>query len=165
MATAAHPQLETTYRPADDGSTHINVYSRGRTELGRILTHFAHTPVDLPDHGWFASLEAYWYWLQCTDEHAREQLRPLHGYRAKKVGRHLRVPDFGRADELEFRRSIARATRAKICQTPGLAHAVAESTLPFVHYYLYPSRIVIPRNCGWIMETLEYYRHRLQKPR
>lgn len=33
--------------PLEDGITHINVYSKGATELGRLLTNFAHTPLHI----------------------------------------------------------------------------------------------------------------------
>ena len=48
--------------PQNDGITHINVYSKGKTTLGRWLTNFAHTPIDTID-GHFESIEGYWYWL------------------------------------------------------------------------------------------------------
>jgi hypothetical protein len=50
-------------KPSEDGVTHINVYSRGNTELGRLLSNFAHTPFSHPEFGEFASVEGFWYWL------------------------------------------------------------------------------------------------------
>jgi hypothetical protein len=44
-------------KPSEDGVTHINVYSRGNTELGRLLSNFAHTPFSHPEFGEFASVE------------------------------------------------------------------------------------------------------------
>lgn len=150
------------FLPATDGQDHINVYSQGRTELGRLLSNFAHTPFAVAEHGRFGSVEAYWYWLQCDDAVARERLRDLHGFRAKQVGRELRVPDYGRVHDVEFRRSIARAIREKIRQTPALARLLAASTLPFTHYYVYGAKVVTPANNEWILETITYYRTRLR---
>lgn len=150
------------YDPALDGVDHINVFSRGRTELGRVLSNFAHTPFTVQGDGTFASVEGYWYWLQCEHADARERLRPLHGYAAKKAGRALRVPDYGRVHDLEFRRSIARAIREKIRQTPGLAARLAASTLPFAHYYVYGEKVVTPADNEWILDTFAYYRAKLR---
>ena len=51
---------EKTFLPAEDGITHVNVYSRGLTTLGRWLSNFAHCPIETED-GPFASIEGYWY--------------------------------------------------------------------------------------------------------
>lgn len=150
------------YDPALDGVDHVNVYSEGRTELGRLLSNFAHTPFTVPGDGMFGSVEAYWYWLQCDDPGARERLRPLYGYRAKQTGRALRVPDYGRVHDLAFRRAIARAIREKIRQTPRLTAMLARSTLPFAHYYVYDGKVVVPANNEWILEAIAYYRDRLR---
>lgn len=157
-----HTEAPAAFDPAMDGVDHINVYSRGRTELGRVLTNFAHTPFTVPEHGTFASVEGYWYWLQCPDGAARERLRPLHGFRAKQVGRELRIPDYARVHDLEFRRRVARAIREKIRQTPGLAAMLAASTLPFAHYYVYGEKVVVPANNQWILESIEYFRAKLR---
>lgn len=50
--------------PTKDGIDHINVYSKGKTALGRFLSNFAETDLETKD-GHFASVEAYWYWLTC----------------------------------------------------------------------------------------------------
>lgn len=162
MATAVSAEAP-SFVPANDGVDHINVYSQGATDLGRLLSNFAHTPFEVTGDGAFASVEAYWYWIQCTDVQARERLRHLYGYRAKQEGRRLRVPDYGRVHDLEFRRSIARAIRAKVSQTPGLAGLLAASDLPFAHYYIFGETVVTPANNGWIMDTIAYYRTKLQR--
>lgn len=150
-----------TFLPATDGIDHVNVYSQGRTDLGRLLSNFAHTLFVVPIHGRFASVEAYWYWLQCEDGKAREGLRGHFGFAAKQAGRALRVPDYGRADELEFRRCIARAIREKIWQTPGLAAALAGSALPLTHYYVFGQRVITPPGNEWILETIMYFREKI----
>jgi len=47
-----------------DGVTHVNIYSKAKTELGRWLSNFAYAPIRITGHGRFASIEAYWYWLK-----------------------------------------------------------------------------------------------------
>lgn len=65
-----------------DGVTHINVYSRGETAVGRWLSNFTRCSLETED-GNFESIEGYWYWLTTHDC----ELRELHGFLAKKVGR------------------------------------------------------------------------------
>lgn len=48
------------FEPKNDGIDHINVYSGGATELGRLLTNFAHTPFE-NEYGKFESVEGFWY--------------------------------------------------------------------------------------------------------
>lgn len=47
-----------------DGIDHINVYSKGKTALGRFLSNFAQVDLETKN-GNFSSVEAYWYWLTC----------------------------------------------------------------------------------------------------
>jgi hypothetical protein len=49
--------------PHKDGIDHINIYSRGKTEVGRQLSNFAHTPFTHKDYGYFNSVEGLWYYL------------------------------------------------------------------------------------------------------
>jgi hypothetical protein len=114
--------------PIEDGTTHINIYSKGRTPLGRALSNFAHTPFVSPDYGAFQSLEGFWYWFSTGRQH--DQLRTLHGYAAKKEGqRHPRV------ESGLFEQAICHATECKIRSHPALYVQLAQSTLPLVHYY------------------------------
>jgi hypothetical protein len=48
--------------PEEDGVTHINIYSKGKTELGRWLTNFSYSPFNHPEYGKFLSMEGFWYW-------------------------------------------------------------------------------------------------------
>lgn len=69
--------------PENDGIDHINIYSKGKTDLGRFLSNFAHTPISSSQFGNFESIEGLWYWLGTRNE----KLRNLHGFLAKKIGR------------------------------------------------------------------------------
>ena len=37
------------YKPKDDGITHINIYSQGKTQLGRFLSNFEPSPIETED--------------------------------------------------------------------------------------------------------------------
>ena len=130
-----------------DGISHINIYSKGRTALGRWMTNFAYTPVILPQ-GEFNSLEGYWYWLGTRDE----RLRKLSGFSAKQLGRALpskKIPNF---QEL-----IKEAMLIKLNSYPRWKSQFMQSTLPFKHYYVFNNRVV---NAGfqWIVDEWERLR-------
>ena len=59
--------------PTEDGITHINIYSKGQTELGKMLSNFAKFPIQTVD-GNFMSVEGYWYFLSIDEKFSeREQ--------------------------------------------------------------------------------------------
>lgn len=143
------------YRPEDDGITHINVWSKAKTELGRLLSNFANTPFDHPKYGYFASVEAFWYWLSAGKQN--NQIRSLYGYQAKKVGRLLRdeIKEKGQWENLpNFEAEIKKAILCKIEQNPKLAEALKNSILPLTHYYVWGDppnyRLTIPTEYNWI---------------
>lgn len=144
--------------PQNDGITHINVYSKGKTALGRWLTNFAHTPIDTID-GHFESIEGYWYWLG-TDNPKREQLRTLYGYAAKELGRSLKSADW--QDNDEFKMKILNAIKIKLNNNQEMLYALFDNTLPLVHYYVYGEtsnnpKIVEPQSGKWILDYLNTF--------
>lgn len=147
------------YNPVRDGVDHINAYSAGRTPLGRWLSNFAFAPMELNPHGYFASMEGYWYWLSCEPGSA-ETLRKLHGPEAKRVGRQLRGQDWPVLPH--FQTWVLRAINAKVTQSPGWADALRRSTLPIVHYYAKGPHVVAVEQGLWIWEHYEALRAALQ---
>lgn len=118
-----------------DGVTHINVYSKGQTVLGRALSNFAHTPFVL-DGLRFASVEAWWYYqslirLGEIDANIAD-LCPRHGFNAKKRGQELHARREVLPPTME---DLRRAYLAKLLYNPVLAKQLVASTLPFDHYY------------------------------
>lgn len=116
--------------PKEDGVLHINIYSKGATELGKLLSNFSKTPFTHPEHGNFQSVEGYWYWLKsgvCEDT-----LRSLSGFKAKEFGKTL---DIVLCEE--FEQNIITAIQCKLRQNKDLLKMLIESTLPFEHYYWY----------------------------
>lgn len=132
------------YLPEKDGVTHINVYSKGRTELGRLLSNFADTPFKHPEFGWFRTVEGFWYWLKTGKTH--EDLRNMVGWEAKMLGR--KWP----AVEIEhFDTKIKTAIRCKLIQHPDILCGLIDNELPLTHYYVRGSRVV-PAGYEWINE-------------
>jgi hypothetical protein len=151
-------------RREDDGVTHINIWSKAKTELGQSLSNFANTPFTHPEYGTFASVEALWYWLATGKIH--NELRRLYGMSAKTYGsRLLRVE----MDEAEFRKIICEAFRCKIEQHPKLKEAFTRSTLPLEHYFVYGRNmetIVDQRKKhGWQTDFLEQLRDEYRSER
>jgi len=143
------------YLPVNDGVDHINVYSRGNTELGRWLSNFARAPFIHPLYGVFESIEGFWYWLGTGK--SVEALRGTHGLAAKRLGKqYLKVP----CDN--FEEEIRQAITYKLEQHPQYLKMLRESSLPLAHYYYYGE----PENCkiitmpqfDWIIEHLEHQR-------
>ena len=149
------------YDPAEEGKTHINAYSKSKTELGRLLSNFAYSPITLKTDGYFASIEAYWYWLICgpplynKPHPRRDELRKISGFRAKQLGRELADGDW-REDE-EFKQAIKRAIWKKLRTNRTLSDLLRISELPITHYYCFgtPAKVVIPERGQWIWDFYE----------
>lgn len=150
---------ELVVRPDMDGTDHINVYSGGLTELGRLLSNFAHTPFKHPEFGNFASMEGFWYW--CGSGRSHDHLRRLYGASAKSAGAKCDpVP----IPEEEFHEMIVSGFRAKIFQNSRLLELLKESELPFVHYFVYGKHIVHKAKHDWQMTALEKIRDEVKNP-
>ena len=134
--------------PIDDGVTHINVYSKGKTEIGRFLSNFAYAPALTPD-GHFCSIEGYWYWLSCKDD----RLRELNGWEAKKLGRELGASDW--LEELEFKNKIKEAIKLKLKTYPSRLEQLKKINIPLAHYYVYGNKVVNVPNSKWIIDFIE----------
>lgn len=88
-----------SYSSKTDGLDHINIYSKGKTILGKYLSHFTKVKIRTIYHGTFLSVEGYWYWLLTRNDN----LRSLYGFEAKKVRREssLVFPDYDLTDEFK----------------------------------------------------------------
>lgn len=118
------------YYPERDGVDHINVYSKGKTELGQLLTNFADTPFKHPEHGWFRTVEGFWYWLKTGMQH--EELRHTAGWESKMLGR--KWPSTQVIGDFDTK--IKTAIRAKLIQHPHILRMLIDNELPLAHYYV-----------------------------
>lgn len=146
------------YDVAQDGKDHINCYSKARTQLGQFASNFAFAPFECED-GYFASVEAYWYWLGCNHPD-KDDLRTLHGYKAKQRGRELEGADWPEGSG--FKEKIKHAVRLKFEMNPLFTKMLIRSTLPLVHYYEYGGKVVYDGNSDWLFEFLTQLRAELQ---
>lgn len=140
-----------------DGITHINIYSKGKTSLGRALSNFSHTPIETID-GKFESIEGYWYWLGSEDED-KDYLRSLHGWEAKEVGRELRGLDW--QDSEVFKLKIYNAMLTKLILHKNILKEFLENKLPFRHYYVMSGRVLEPAEGKWILNMWTFLQEQL----
>lgn len=149
-------QNKQSLSPDTDGLTHINIYSKGKTELGRLLTNFAHTPFVYSPYGEFASVEAFWYYAKTGFQH--KQLMCLHGFRAKEEGKkHKSVPCEN------FNELVLESIRCKLRQNRHILFMLTESILPLEHYYAYGTtgswKPVHQPQHQWIVDEIERIRY------
>jgi len=116
-----------------DGIDHINVYSKGVTELGRLLSNFAYTPFTGGPHT-FASVEGWWQWY-CTGKQHYD-LKTLYGIRAKSAGKQYT------RTQTPTKEVLFKVYCCKIECNPEIRTMLIQSTLPFTHYYNYGGKIV-----------------------
>jgi hypothetical protein len=145
------------YNINDDGVLHINVYTKGKTQLGRDLSNLSNIGFNHPKYGRFISMEGFWYWVKTGKKH--NVFRTLYGFYAKKQGK-----EFATVLNHEFENIIKEGLECKIKQNPELLVRFKDSTLPFTHYYTYGDRIVIPKGGNFQLTFLEDLRNKLKEP-
>lgn len=149
-----------SYKPEDDGVTHINIFPHGNTPLGRRLAPFANISFDHPYHGSFCSLEGFWHWLRTGRKD--DQLRLLTGMAAKVRGRESESSYYA-----PFQDEIVGANYQKIIQHNYLLDDFVSSTLPFTYYYLMEEngqKVMRPGSGGpWIVDGLETLRQEMRE--
>lgn len=136
-----------------DGIDHINIYSKGQTELGRWMSNFAYSPITTED-GQFTSIEGYWYWL--ITHH--DELRTMWGYKAKQFGKMLidaNIPSNSVPED--FQDKIRKAIILKARSNPKMLHSLQNTNLPLKHYYVYGTKTVHP-GYQWITDIWEEIR-------
>lgn len=145
--------------PDMDGIDHINIYSKGQTELGRFLSNFSHSPI-MTEDGPFQSVEGYWYWLGLR----HEGLRHLSGFQAKQFGRELRVHTTPFVlSERDFQCKIESACRIKIQGNVRMLSLLTKTALPFMHYYVMSGK-AIDAGYKWILDIWDRIRLDLKTP-
>jgi hypothetical protein len=151
----------------EDGITHINIYSKGKTELGRMLSNFYKFPIKTLD-GDFMSVEGYWYWLS-IDENTpeREELRKLYGFKVKQRGKEiLDKTNNGKSSRFDedFERKILRAIWYKFRRCSDLIKP-EYANLPIVHYYCYGGKVIdVTDKYEWMIKGIEKMRNYLLNP-
>lgn len=141
-----------SYNPHDEGITHINIYSKAQSPLGRSLSNFEKCSINT-SIGKFESIEGLIFYLGCFDD----RLRNISGFTAKALGEQI---DRGiRLPEDVFRRLIVEAMCVK---ADKYRISIKHSILPFTHYYHYGTKIIQLPKWGWQVEEWEKIRTRIK---
>jgi len=142
--------------PNLDGITHVNIYSQGKTELGRMLSNFYCYEIKTKD-GEFNSVEGYWYWLGIEECKEKEVLRRLYGYDAKKTGNSLKY-HFRKRFDNDFQNKIFNAIWVKVKNNKNMFLGEV-GKLPFEHYYNFNGKIVDVKNKYlWMVKGIDKMR-------
>lgn len=163
-----------TFGPATDGIDHVNIYSRARTEEGKVLSNFARTPFTM--HGQrFESVEGFYQSLLFDQEEERRQIAGMFGGPAKacqkrsvkKIGDPIRLWD-GRVvpyEGEEFDEEIRQSMREKLRQNPTAAEALRSTErLPLTHYYVMWGRPLQPKGeRGFLADCMTALREELRE--
>lgn len=130
------------YLLENDGVDHINIYSKGQTELGRMMSNFYECSIELEYIGCFRSIEGLYFWLKAYFNFEEmpseyEELRGLYGFKAKKLGTELTEGlEMSEGQLREFRNLIYTGLQKKVLSNLELMTALEKSRLPFDHYYV-----------------------------
>lgn len=147
------------YTHENDGVDHINIFSKGKTELGRMLSHFYLAPFIHSYFGPFQSMEGLWYYVRA--EQPDDKLRMLHGHEAKFYGKELKSKFLS-----NFHTIVIDANYQKIVQNDDIKKLMIESTLPFDHYYIFGNdksyKQVKLAQFEWLIDGFESIRTKLK---
>lgn len=138
--------------PDEDGFGHINVYMKGKTEIGRKLSNLSHSPFISPVYGNFASMEGFYYWVKSGMIH--DELKSLHGFEAKAQGR-VKPMVFNE----RFTEILIHGLNCKLFCNVDILNGLMSTSLPLKHYYVYGNprdkntlRIVVPNGSEWLID-------------
>lgn len=151
-----------------DGVDHINIWDRGETELGMVLSPMADISFKHNVFGPFRSVEGFWHYIRSVTKDDRN--RRTYGLYAKKLGETF---DTQMVDD--FRAIILDAHYQKISQYQAIIDEVKASVLPFELYTLWhtkeqkaagiPGRYIRPVSAAWLMKGFEEIRSALKEDR
>lgn len=150
--------------PKEDGISHINVYSKGETDLGKMLSNFYKFPI-MTEDGEFLSVEGYWYWMSISDDEPRKEvLRKLYGFRAKEIGKEiLAVTNGGKNSRFDpnFERKILKAIWYKFRRNTHMLKPEYRD-LPIEHYYNFGGKVVDAKHkYVWMVDGISKMRDAL----
>lgn len=151
--------------PKTDGVDHINIYSKGKTWLGRELSNFAPLPqsIEVPIMSLTFNchtVEGIWYLHRINDVMRTDPdstaflekfnavydsersafgiLQGSNGFEAKRAGKRILKALGIESDYSDwFKKTMTDVFKHKVGMSKDLCKALIESDLPFAHYYFY----------------------------
>jgi len=151
------------YNYNTDGVNHINVYSKGKTELGRLLSNFARTPINTKK-AQFVSVESWWYFkkmeninasclLPLFDEDKLRDIKRKPGKEAKDYFRFLYKHDT--VEHNPSKEQLKEIYKLKLAQNPRVEKLLLANSLPLTHYYIMFDKKVSADEYLWTVELWE----------
>lgn len=145
-----------TYDPVEDGVTHINVYTKGKTKIGRDCSNLQECNIEHPYLGRFRTLEGLWYYTKTGCQH--EIFRVLNGHDARKRGKPM-----PRVDYPLFNKMFKLGIVVKLENNPELQkELVASGDIELTHYYVYQDKILTQPHHEWQIEFWKILRDALK---
>jgi len=165
--------FENPYKVEEDGITHINIYTKAKTELGKLLTNLSNISIEVEYNEKilkFKSLEGWWYFLKIKDLKNKEcfELCDLSGFDCKTFGqKELKELEEKQLNNTDFFiDNILKSIRYKIFNSK-IKDLLKQSSLPFTHYYYYGNennfKVIDLTPNNWILEEIEKIRKELKK--
>lgn len=156
-----------TIVPAKDGVDHINIYSKGKTSLGRALTNMFQFTFEY-NGCTFHSVEQAWHYFKFLDINplvAQHILSLENSYDCLKYARANSVPEtvaFVQTDA--FRNRIKDVIITRLQADDALRVQLKNSVLPFKHYFVYGADAVRDQSdkYSWLIQIFEDLRTELQ---
>lgn len=145
--TRRYAKAKIVLDPAQDGVTHINVFSRGKTELGVFLSNFHRAPFKHPQYGLFESMEGFWHWVSTGKQH--DAFRKLYGMAAKTMAK-----QFTRVENPDFHEEIKKAIEYKIEAYPLFKLKLKMNKLPLRHYFVFNDKVVDQPQFMWQIQHI-----------
>lgn len=147
--------------PLNDGVDHINIYTKGKTILGKRLTNLSDDPVTVGVYGTFQCLEGFWYYYLTGCIYP--ELKTMNGFQAKKFGKGIRDDRIDKDGLTNDQKEVLKeAIRSKLRQNKDLLRLLIQSDLPLAHYYFYGKednpKVHYLSQYDWIVEEIERIR-------
>jgi predicted NAD-dependent protein-ADP-ribosyltransferase YbiA (DUF1768 family) len=151
------------YKAEYDGITHINVYSKSKSPLGRLISNFAYTPVTI-DSLLFESIESWWYWTKMKrineaslfslfSQEQLDEIRIKVGADAKEYFRAYFKDDS--SSYSPTKEELKKAYLAKLDHHPNIKDLLLKNHLPLAHYYMMWDKQVNADSTLWTAQLWE----------
>lgn len=160
--------------PETDGVNHINIYTKGRTSLGKFLSNLAKIPVKV-DGITFPSIENYYQYLKISMAISNKGLqekpnllaffKKINPFEAKQKVKIINkqglksynvtgkdIQDVVTSDA--FRDKILNSIVNKIKANPVFLEEFKKNKLPLKHYFVLKGKVVEQSNTAWIAGDL-----------
>ncbi len=156
-------KLEDSYLEILDGREHINVYSKGKTLLGRKLSNFADIPTEVEIDGElirFKNVESLWFYLKIylSLNEKDINLLDMEGYEAKEYGtkKTKLIPPLKEEQKTYFIEKIKEGIKWKILNNDALLEEFKanQGKIPYAHYYNYSGNVRTLVGAEWLVNFL-----------